>query len=84
MSTQETIKLTTPTVATNQQAIDRLRRMLDMAESGELIELTAVYTLANGDHGNHYTGSGDLLLQLGMAENLKHIIQRRIDGDDFV
>lgn len=84
MTARGPIKLTTPTVATNQQAIDRLRRMLDMAESGELIELTAVYTLANGGFGEHYTGSADLLLQLGLAENLKHIIQRRIDGDEFV
>lgn len=84
MTARGPIKLTTPSVITNQQAIDRLERMLEMAKNGDLVELTAVYTLANGGFGEHYTGSADLLLQLGLAENLKHIIQRRIDGDEFV
>jgi len=76
------IKIITPKTARNQQAIDRLRNMLEMAESGELIELTAVFTLSDGGIGHHYSGSRDLILQLGMAANLQNLIQQRINCED--
>lgn len=77
------IKLPTPTSTKNQQSIDRLRHMLELAEKGDLIEFSAVFTLSDGMTGHHYTGSSDLFRQLGMAEHLKHLIQQRIcDGGE--
>lgn len=84
MNDHPVVKLSTRKVTRNQQAIDRLRRMLEMAESGELIELTAVFTLSDGGIGHHYSGSGDLILHLGMAANLQNLIQQRINCEDEV
>ena len=70
-----------PPKASNQQTINILSELLEKAKAGELHEIVAVCTTSGNGMLTRYTSTHDLFVQLGMAENLKHTIQRRIDGE---
>lgn len=71
-------KLPTHGVIANEQTIEKLREMLEMAEAGQLIELSAVYTTPDGAIMQQYTTTENLLVHLALADVLKATIQRRL------
>lgn len=59
----------------NQQAVEDLERALEMAKSGELIEVIVVGVLQDGGNYSSCTSTRDVPRQIGLLEIVK---QRRL------
>lgn len=76
---RKVVALATRSKTTNEQAVQLLQEMLEMAKRGDLEELYAICKKTNGDLYHYRSGCNNLMEQLAYVSRMVYNINKRID-----
>lgn len=78
--TDKVVQLKVAPKGYSKHAVEMLEALLEKAKAGEIVEATTITISPSGECHHYWTGSDNLMVQLGFATRVQHIINGRMSG----